>query len=221
MSLGLIGKKRGMTRRFTESGESIPVTVIEVTPNIVTQIKTQATDGYHAVQVTYGERRLNRVTKAELGHYKKANVPAGLGLFEFRVNEDQVNGEKALKVGDQITAEHFAVGELVDVVGKSKGRGFAGVVKRWNFRTQDATHGNSLSHRVPGSTGQNQSPGRTFPGKKMPGHYGHARVTSKSLEVIYVDSERNLVLVKGAVPGPHGAEVTILRAFKAKAKVEN
>jgi large subunit ribosomal protein L3 len=219
MSLGLIGKKRGMTRRFTEAGEAIPVTVIEVTPNVVTQIKTQATDGYDAVQVTYGVRRADRVTKAELGHFKKANVPAGLGLSEFRVDAKKLAGDQAIKVGDQITVDLFAVGEMVNVIGTSKGRGFAGVVKRWNFRTQDATHGNSLSHRVVGSTGQNQSPGRTFPGKKMPGHYGHARVTSKSLEVIYVDAERNLVLVKGAVPGPQGAEVTILSAA-VKAKVE-
>lgn len=218
MALGLVGKKRGMTRRFTETGEMIPVTVIEVAPNVVTQVKTQASDGYDAVQVTYGTRRLSRVSKGALGHFKKANVPAGEGLHEFRVDAGKLAGDQAMKMGDQITVTLFNVGDKVDVIGTTKGRGFAGTVKRWNFRTQDATHGNSRSHRVPGSTGQNQSPGHTFKGKKMPGQYGNERNTSQLLEVVLVDAERNLILVKGAVPGPQGGEVVIRSALKAKVK---
>lgn len=210
MAIGLVGKKRGMTRRFTEAGESIPVTVIEVLPNVVTQVKTPETDGYSAIQITTGSRRPICLTKAELGHYKKANVAAGAGLKEFRVDEVSLN------VGDQILVSHFAVGEIVDVTGTTKGRGFAGTVKRWNFRTQDATHGNSRSHRVPGSTGQNQSPGRTFKGKKMTGHYGNERCTVQSLEVVHIDADRNLLLVKGAVPGPQGAEVIVKHGAKIK-----
>ncbi|MFI4954352.1 MAG: 50S ribosomal protein L3 [Gammaproteobacteria bacterium] len=211
MSIGLVGKKRGMSRRFTETGESIPVTVIEIAPNFVTQVKTAETDGYHAVQVTTGQRRAICQTKAELGHYKKANVTAGIGLWEFRVDADN-----QLKAGEQILVDQFSVGQIIDVTGTTKGRGFTGTVKRWNFRTQDATHGNSRSHRVPGSTGQNQSPGRTFKGKKMCGHYGNERCTIQSLEVIFIDKERNLLLVKGAVPGPQGGDVIIRRGAKAK-----
>lgn len=211
MSIGLVGKKRGMSRRFTETGESIPVTVIEVAPNFVTQVKTPETDGYSAVQVTTGQRRSVCLTKAELGHYKKANVTAGTGLWEFTVDADNT-----LKVGDQILVDQFDVGQIVDVTGTTKGRGFTGTVKRWNFRTQDATHGNSRSHRVPGSTGQNQSPGRTFKGKKMTGHYGNERCTIQSLEVVFIDKERNLLLVKGAIPGPAGGDVIIRRGAKAK-----
>ena len=222
MIFGAIGQKKGMTRRFTETGDAIPVTVIEVLPNIITQIKSEDTDGYIALQVTTGERRLNRVTKAELGHYKKAQVTAGRGLWEFRLDKKQSKYEKKhdMKVGDALTVSQFVVGQIVDVTGTSKGRGFAGVVKRWNFRTQDATHGNSLSHRVPGSTGQNQSPGRTFRGKKMPGHYGNATATSQSLEVIHIDTERNLLLVKGAVPGPQGGDVIVRQGLKQKSVKE-
>jgi large subunit ribosomal protein L3 len=211
IGLGLVGKKRGMTRRFTETGEAIPVTVIEVAPNFVTQVKTTETDGYHAVQVTTGTRRATCHTKAELGHYKKANVTAGTGLWEFRVDD-----KHETKVGDALDVEHFAVGQMVDVTGTTKGRGFAGTVKRWNFRTQDATHGNSRSHRVPGSTGQNQSPGRVFKGKKMPGHYGNERCTIQSLQVVHIDKERNLILIKGAVPGPQGGDVIVRSGAKER-----
>lgn len=211
MAIGLVGRKRGMTRRFTETGEAIPVTVIEVAPNIVTQVKTKENDGYTAIQVTTGARRAICMSKAELGHFKKANTTAGRGLKEFRVE-----GDITLNVGDQILVTHFAPGALVDVTGTTKGCGFSGTVKRWNFRTQDATHGNSRSHRVPGSTGQNQSPGRTFPGKKMTGQYGNESCTVQTLEVIHVDADRNLLMVKGAVPGPQGGEVIVKSAVKAK-----
>jgi large subunit ribosomal protein L3 len=211
MAIGLVGRKRGMTRRFTEAGEAIPVTVIEVAPNIVTQIKTKETDGYNAIQITTGTRRAICMTKPELGHFKKANTTAGRTLKEFRVEGDITHN-----VGDQILVTHFEPGVMVDVTGTTKGRGFTGTVKRWNFRTQDATHGNSRSHRVPGSTGQNQSPGRTFPGKKMTGHYGNENCTVQTLEVIHVDADRNLLMVKGAVPGPQGGEVIVNYAAKAK-----
>ena len=213
MAIGLVGKKRGMTRRFTEAGESIPVTVIEVAPNFVTQVKTTDTDGYNAVQVTTGAKRPICLNKAELGHYKKANVTAGEGLWEF-----PVDAGNELKVGDQILVDQFDVGQIVDVTGTTKGRGFTGTVKRWNFRTQDATHGNSRSHRVPGSTGQNQSPGRTFKGKKMTGHYGNERCTVQSLEVVHIDKERNLILVRGAVPGCQGSSVIVRRGARIGVK---
>jgi large subunit ribosomal protein L3 len=212
MAIGLVGRKCGMTRVFTEAGVSVPVTVIEVDPNRITQIKTVETDGYQAVQVTTGERRASRVTKAQAGHFAKANVAAGRGVWEFRVEGDEA---ASLAVGAAIGVDVFTVGQAVDVVGTSKGKGFQGPVKRWNFRTQDATHGNSVSHRVHGSTGQNQSPGRVFKGKKMAGHMGDERVTVQGLEIVSVDTERNVLLVKGAVPGATGYDVIVRPSVKA------
>jgi len=211
MAIGLVGRKCGMTRIFTEDGASIPVTVIEIEPNRITQIKTAEADGYSAVQVTTGTRRAGRVTKAAAGHFAKAETAAGRGLWEFRANESDV---AELKVGDAIEVGIFEAGKKVDVTGTSKGKGFAGVVKRWNFSMQDATHGNSLSHRAPGSIGQNQSPGRVFKGKKMAGQLGNRQVTTQSLEVVRVDAERNLLLVKGAVPGATGNDVIVSPAVK-------
>lgn len=212
MGIGLVGRKCGMTRVFTEAGASVPVTVIEVDPNRITQIKTVDTDGYQAVQVTTGERRASRVTKAQAGHFAKANVAAGRGVWEFRVKGDEA---AALAVGGTIAVDTFAVGQVVDVTGTSKGKGFQGGIKRWNFRTQDATHGNSVSHRVHGSTGQNQSPGKVFKGKKMAGHMGDERVTVQGLEVISVDAEKGVLLVKGAVPGAIGNDVIVRPTVKA------
>ncbi|AHF75531.1 50S ribosomal protein L3 [Sodalis praecaptivus] len=207
---GLIGRKVGMTRIFTEDGVSIPVTVIEIEANRVTQVKDLENDGYRAIQVTAGTKKANRVTKPEAGHFAKAGVEAGRGLWEFRVED----GEE-VTVGQSITVELFADVKKVDVTGTSKGKGFAGTVKRWNFRTQDATHGNSLSHRVPGSIGQNQTPGKVFKGKKMAGQLGNERVTVQSLDVVRVDVERNLLLVKGAVPGATGGDLIVKPAVKA------
>ncbi len=211
MTIGIVGRKSGMTRIFTDDGVSIPVTVIEVEPNRVTQVKNVETDGYSAVQVTVGSRRASRVTKSEAGHFAKANVEAGRGIWELR-NDSQ----EAVDIGSQITVESFSAGQLIDVTGTSKGKGFAGTVKRWNFRTQDATHGNSRSHRVPGSIGQCQTPGRVFKGKKMTGHLGAERVTVQNLEVVRVDAERNLLLVKGAIPGAPGGDVIVRPAVKAR-----
>jgi large subunit ribosomal protein L3 len=201
-----------MTRVFTEAGVSVPVTVIEVDPNRITQIKSVDTDGYQAVQVTTGERRASRVTKAQAGHFAKASVAAGRGVWEFRVSGDEAAG---LAVGGSIGVDVFAAGQVVDVTGTSKGKGFQGGVKRWNFRTQDATHGNSVSHRVHGSTGQNQSPGKVFKGKKMAGHMGDVRVTVQGLEVVSVDAEKGVLLVKGAVPGATGYDVIVRPTVKA------
>ncbi|WP_316672295.1 50S ribosomal protein L3 [uncultured Tolumonas sp.] len=212
MTLGLVGRKLGMTRVFTEDGVSIPVTVIEVEANRVTQLKTLETDGYTAVQVTTGVKKASRLTKAEAGHFAKAEVEAGRGLWEFRLND----GEGAdLTVGSELKVDIFADVKKADVTGVSKGKGFAGVVKRWNFRTQDMTHGNSRSHRVPGSIGQNQSPGKVFKGKKMAGHLGCERVTVQSLDIVRVDVERNLLLIKGAVPGATNGDVIVKPAVKA------
>jgi large subunit ribosomal protein L3 len=211
MALGLVGKKAGMTRVFTEDGASVPVTVIEVTPNRVSQIKTTETDGYNAVQVTAGEKKASRVSKAAAGHFAKANVAAGDSLLEFRTDE-----VAELNVGDELTVERFEAGQIVDVTGQSKGKGFQGGVKRWNFSTQDATHGNSLSHRAPGSIGQCQTPGRVWKGKKMAGHMGAERVTTQNLEVVRVDAESNLILVKGALPGATGGELIIKPAVKVR-----
>ncbi|AFU99019.1 50S ribosomal protein L3 [Simiduia agarivorans] len=211
MTIGIVGRKSGMTRIFTEDGVSIPVTVVEVEPNRVTQVKTVDTDGYSAVQVTVGARRASRVNKTAAGHYAKANTEAGRGLWELR-NE----AGEAFEIGGSITVDVFEAGQIVDVTGTSKGKGYAGTVKRWNFRTQDATHGNSLSHRVPGSIGQCQTPGRVFKGKKMTGHMGDERVTVQNLEVVKVDAERNLLLIKGAVPGAPGGDVIVRPAVKAR-----
>jgi large subunit ribosomal protein L3 len=211
MSLGLIGRKAGMTRVFTEDGVSVPVTVIEVEPNRVTCVKTVDSDGYAAVQVTSGAKKANRLSKPEAGHFAKAGVEAGSGLWEFRAK-----GDEEINVGDSLTVERFQAGQKVDVTGQSKGKGFQGGVKRHNFRTQDMTHGNSLSHRAPGSIGQCQTPGRVFKGKKMAGHMGAERSTVQSLEVVRVDAERNLLLIKGAVPGAPGGNVIVKPAVKAR-----
>ena len=211
MTIGLVGRKSGMTRVFTEDGASVPVTVVEIAPNRVTQIKELETDGYRAIQVTAGNRKASKVKKPEAGHYAKAGVAAGEGLWEFRLD----GSDEAFEVGSELTVERFEQGQKVDVAGRSKGKGFQGVVKRWNFRTQDATHGNSLSHRAPGSIGQCQTPGRVFKGKKMSGHMGDERVTTQGLEVVRVDVERNLLLIKGAVPGAPGGEVIIRPTVKA------
>ncbi|WP_006787702.1 50S ribosomal protein L3 [Thiorhodospira sibirica] len=213
MAIGLVGRKVGMTRVFSEDGASLPVTVVEVGPNRVAQVKDEASDGYRAYQVTTGSRRPSRVIKAQAGHYAKAGIDAGRGLWEFRLEE----GEGAdISVGKALGVDLFAPGQIVDVTGISKGKGFQGVIKRYNFRTQDASHGNSLSHRAPGSIGQNQTPGRVFKGKKMAGHMGNERCTVQNLEVVRVDVERNLLLIKGALPGSVGGDVLVRPAVKAK-----
>ncbi|MBW6390365.1 MULTISPECIES: 50S ribosomal protein L3 [Halomonadaceae] len=211
MTIGLVGRKAGMTRVFTEDGASVPVTVIEVEPNRVTSVKTVESDGYAAIQVTTGSRKAKHLTKAQAGQYAKAGIEAGRSLMEFRVAE----GDEAPEVGGELTVSLFEAGQKVDVTGTSKGKGFQGAVKRWNFRTQDATHGNSLSHRAPGSIGMCQTPGRVFKGKKMAGQMGNVRCTVQSLEVVRVDAERNLLLIKGAVPGATGSDVIVRSAVKA------
>jgi len=211
MTIGLVGKKAGMTRVFTEDGASVPVTVIEVDPNRVTRVKSVESDGYAAIQVTSGSRKAKHLTKAQAGQFAKAGVEAGRALMEFRLAE----GEDIPEVGGEITVSLFEAGQMVDVTGTSKGKGFQGAVKRWNFRTQDMTHGNSLSHRAPGSIGMCQTPGRVFKGKKMAGQMGNARCTVQSLEIVRVDAERNLLLIKGAVPGAPGSDVIVRSAVKA------
>lgn len=210
MTIGLVGKKCGMTRIFTEDGVSIPVTVVEVAPNRVTQVKTVETDGYDAIQVTTGSRRASRVNKSAAGHYAKAGTEAGRGLWEFRTD-----GAAEYEAGAELTVELFEAGQKVDVTGKTIGKGFAGGVKRWGFATQDATHGNSLSHRAPGSIGQCQTPGRVFKGKKMAGHMGDKQRTAQTLELVRVDQERGLLLIKGSVPGAKGGDVIVRPAVKA------
>lgn len=212
MAIGIVGRKSGMTRIFTPEGVSIPVTVIEAAPNRVAQVKTVEVDGYAAVQVTAGERRASRVTAPMAGHFAKANVAAGRGTWEFRLG----GSDSAPELGGEITVGAFAEGQMVDVTGTSRGKGFQGVIKRWNFAAQDATHGNSLSHRAPGSIGQRQTPGRVMKGKKMAGHMGAERVTVENLEVVRVDAERNLILVKGAIPGAPGSDVIVRPAVKAR-----
>jgi large subunit ribosomal protein L3 len=208
MTIGIVGIKKGMTRVFTEDGVSIPVTVIEATPNRITQVKSVDTDGYTAIQVTAGTVKASRVKKSAAGQFAKASVEAGRSLWEFRTDDTE------LSVGDSLTVEAFTEGQKVDVCGKSKGKGFAGVVKRYNFQMQDATHGNSVSHRAPGSIGQCQTPGRVYKGKKMAGHMGAARVTTQTLEVVKIDQENNLLLIKGAVPGAKGGDVIVTPAIK-------
>ena len=212
MSIGVIGRKVGMTRIFEQDGKSIPVTVIEVEANRVTQIKTKDTDGYTAIQVTTGSVKASRLNKPEAGHFAKAGVEAGRGLWEFRLDDADIAN---YSVGSEVKVELFNDVKKVDVTGTSKGKGFAGSVKRWNFRTQDMTHGNSRSHRVPGSTGQNQTPGRVFKGKRMCGHLGNVQVTVQALEVVRVDAERNALLVKGAVPGAINGTVVVKPSVKA------
>ena len=212
MTIGVIGRKCGMTRIFTEEGESIPVSVIEVEPNRITQVKSADADGYRAVQVTVGERRATRVSKSAAGHYAKAGVTAGRGLWEFRLRDGEGDD---LAIGGEINVEIFEEGQMVDAVGTTIGKGYAGVIKRYNFHTQDATHGNSLAHRAPGSIGQNQTPGRVFKGKKMAGHMGNVRATIQNLRVVRVDAQRNVILIRGAVPGAKGGNVLVRPAVKA------
>jgi len=212
MSLGLVGRKVGMTRVFTDDGDTVPVTVVDVSNNRVTQIKTPETDGYCAVQLAYGQRRPTRVNKAAAGHFAKAGVVAGHTLKEFRVNADQL---ASLKLGGAVGVDIFEVGQLVDVSGTSHGKGFAGVIKRHHFSSNRASHGNSVSHNKPGSIGQNQDPGRVFPGKRMAGHMGAARRTVQNVEIIRIDAERQLLLIRGALPGSRGGGVTVKPTTRA------
>jgi len=214
MTMGLVGRKCGMTRVFTEDGISIPVTVIEAQPNRITQVKTAETDGYRALQVTAGSKKASRVSKPEAGHFAAAKVEAGDLLQELRLGDGD---EGDFQPGGELSVDLFQEGQKVDVIGTTIGKGYAGTVKRHNFRTQDATHGNSLSHRAPGSIGQNQTPGRVFKGKKMSGHMGNVRRTAQNLEVVRVDAERNLILIKGSVPGHKGGSVFIRPAIKVRA----
>ena len=211
MTIGLVGRKAGMTRVFTDDGVSVPVTVIEVEPNRVTQLKTVDVDGYSAFQITLGAKKASRVSKPAAGHFAKASTEAGRGLWEFRL----ADGEE-VQVGDQLTVSTFTVGQKVDVTGRSKGKGFQGGVKRWNFAMQDATHGNSISHRAPGSIGSCSFPGRVFKGLRMAGHMGHEQVTTLNLEVVQSDPERGLILIKGSIPGPNGGVVIVRNAVKGK-----
>jgi large subunit ribosomal protein L3 len=211
MTIGIVGRKEGMTRIFREDGSAVPVTVLSVEPNRVTQLKTLENDGYRGLQVTTGSRRASRVTKPMTGHYARAGSEAGRGLWEFRLDDGE--GEE-LEVGNEVKVEMFEEGQSIDVIGTTIGKGYAGVIKRHNFQMQDATHGNSISHRAPGSIGQCQTPGRVFKGKKMAGHMGNVRRTAQNLEVVRVDTDRNLLLVKGAVPGSKGGDVIIRPAVK-------
>ena len=215
MSLGLVGRKIGMTRVFTDDGSAVPVTVLDVANNRVTQIKTPETDGYAAVQVTFGKRRASRVSKPQAGHLAKAGVEAGTLLREFPVASDDL---AELKVGGVIAVDTFQVGDLVDVTGTSKGKGLSGVIKRHNFRSNRASHGNSRSHNTPGSISMAQDPGRVFPGKRMAGHYGDVTRTTQLLKVVRVDTERGLLLIKGCVPGADGGQIVILPSSKTPAK---
>ena len=210
MSVGLVGRKCGMTRVFTEEGRSVPVTVVEITPNRITKIKTNDRDGYAGIQVTVGSKKASRLSKPEAGQFQKAGVEVGRGFWEFKTD----SSEELFEVGEALTLDRFQEGQLVDVSGTSKGKGFQGGVKRWNFRMQDATHGNSLSHRAPGSIGQNQTPGKVFKGKKMAGHMGSAKVTTQNLQIVKVDQARKLILIKGAVPGAPGGDLVITPAVK-------
>ena len=211
MSIGLIGKKQGMTRVFTPEGDSFAVSVVSVLPNTITQIKSVESEGYSSIQVTTGEKKEKHLSKAQQGHFKKNSVNAGEGLWEFRVNSDDLN---ELQVGSEINLDIFEEGQKIDVQGKSKGKGFAGTVKRWNFKMQDASHGNSISHRAPGSIGQCQTPGKVWKGKKMSGHMGDAKKTIQNLKIASIDVENNLVLIKGAIPGPTGSNVVLKPAVK-------
>ncbi|MBK8068714.1 MAG: 50S ribosomal protein L3 [Rhodanobacteraceae bacterium] len=213
MAIGLVGRKCGMSRVFTENGESVPVSVIEVEANRVTQVKTKDTDGYDAIQVTTGNKRAALVSKPQAGHFAKAKTGAGRGLWEFRLNDADIG---KFDVGAELKADVFSEGQIVDVSGVTRGKGFAGTIKRWNFTMGDATHGNSLSHRAPGSIGQRQTPGRVFKGKKMAGHMGNANETTQNLKVVRVDVERNLLLVRGAIPGAPGGDVIVRPASKGR-----
>ena len=214
MAIGIVGTKQGMTRVFTEDGRSVPVTVVEAMPNRVTQVKQVEQDGYSAVQVTFGAVKVSQVNRPAAGHFKKAQVEAGRKLIEFTLTDDDA------EVGSELSVDAFEVGQKVDVTGQSKGKGFQGVIKRHNFSMQDATHGNSLSHRAPGSIGQCQTPGRVWKGKKMAGHMGAEQVTTQSLEIIQIDVENNLLLIKGAVPGSKGGHVVVKPSVKARSQTE-
>ena len=214
MTLGLVGRKVGMTRVFDENGASVPVTVLDMSANRVTQLKSEATDGYTAVQVTFGQKKANRVSKAQAGHFAKAGVEAGRGLVEFAVSEEKL---AELSAGTEINVGIFVAGQLIDVTGTSKGKGFSGTIKRHNFGSQRASHGNSRSHRVPGSTGMAQDPGRVFRGKRMAGQYGNVKSTIQNLEIVRVDTERQLLLVKGAVPGAVNSDVVVRPSVKVGA----
>ncbi len=211
MSIGLIGKKQGMTRVFTPEGDSFAVSVVSVLPNIITQIKSEEKEGYSSIQVTTGQKKDKHLTKPQQGHFKKNSLEAGEGLWEFRVQSEELD---ELSVGNQINLEIFEEGQNIDVQGKSKGKGFAGTVKRWNFKMQDASHGNSISHRAPGSIGQCQTPGKVWKGKKMSGHMGDVKKTIQNLEIASIDIENNLLLIKGAIPGPTGSNVILKPAIK-------
>ena len=213
MPIGLVGRKAGMTRLFTDAGESIPVTVVVVEPNRVTRLKTQEKDGYRAVQLTTGSKKPSRLSKPQAGHLARTGVEAGEGLWEFRLDDDEGEG---LAPGKIVDVRAFTTGQKIDATGTSIGKGYAGVVKRHNFRTQDASHGNSLAHRAPGSIGQNQTPGRVFKGKRMAGHMGAVRRTVQNLEIVRVDEARNIILIKGAVPGPRGGRIIVRPAVKAR-----
>jgi large subunit ribosomal protein L3 len=211
MTIGLIGKKQGMTRVFTPEGDAISVTVISVQPNTITQIKSDEIDGYSSVQVTTGSKKEKHLTKPQLGHFKKNSINPGEGLWEFRVTSDEIAD---LEVGNDLFLEQFEEGQSVDVSGTSKGKGFQGTVKRWNFQMQDATHGNSISHRAPGSIGQCQTPGKVWKGKKMSGHMGDERKTIQNLKITSIDHENNLLLVKGPIPGSRGSNIILKPAIK-------
>ena len=211
MSLGLIGKKQGMTRLFTPEGDSYAVSVVSVNPNTVTQIKSEEIDGYNSVQVTTGEKKEKHVSKPLSGHFKKGAINPGDGLWEFKVNSEELEN---IEIGSQLNIDIFEEGQKIDVQGKSKGKGFAGTVKRWNFKMQDATHGNSISHRAPGSIGQCQTPGKVWKGKKMSGHMGDVKKTIQNLKIASIDVENNLLLIKGAIPGPTGSNVVLKPAVK-------
>jgi large subunit ribosomal protein L3 len=213
MTLGLVGRKVGMTRVFTDAGASVPVTVLDVSGNRVTQIKTDETDGYSAVQVGFGTRRANRINKAQAGHFAKAGVEGARGLREFRVNPEQIPN---LVVGGPIGVDLFEVGQFVDVSGTTKGKGFAGAIKRHHFSSQRASHGQSITHNAHGSTGMNQDPGRVFPGKKMAGHLGSVQRTMQKLQVVRIDPERSLLLIRGSVPGADGSDVIVRPSVKVR-----
>ena len=211
MSIGLVGKKQGMTRLFTPEGDSFAVSVVSVDPNTITQIKSEEVDGYNSIQVTTGQKKEKHISKPLSGHYKKGSINPGYGLWEFKVNNEDIEN---LEVGSQLNIDMFEEGQKVDVQGKSKGKGFAGTVKRWNFKMQDATHGNSISHRAPGSIGQCQTPGKVWKGKKMSGHMGDEKKTIQNLKIASIDTENNLLLIKGAIPGPTGSNVVLKPAIK-------
>ncbi|MFK8031451.1 MAG: 50S ribosomal protein L3 [Gammaproteobacteria bacterium] len=213
MTIGVVGRKCGMTRVFMDDGRSVPVTVIEALPNRVTQIKSAESDGYRALQVCTGSRRASRVTKAQAGHFAKAKTEAGRGMWEFRLNDEE---GADIELGSALTVDMFEEGQAIDVTGTTHGKGFAGAIKRHNFSMQDATHGNSLSHRAPGSIGQCQTPGRVFKGKKMAGQMGNVRRTQPNLQVVRVDMDRNLLLVKGSVPGSKGGDVIVMPSMRGK-----